>query len=45
MTKIKTPRNPSEGPWIASDDVKQFLEFTESQGCETRNHAGLLSNG
>lgn len=38
-------RNAGQGPWIAADHVRGFLEFCRSHGYETREHPGLDSSG
>lgn len=38
-------RAASEGPWIASDDVRPFLSWLTIQGYQWREHPGMMSSG
>ena len=38
-------RDASSGPWIAADDVAQFLDFCRRNGHETRDHVDPFRRG
>jgi hypothetical protein len=45
MKQTRSVRDASQGPWITSCDIEQFLTFCRSNGHQTREHPDLWTTG